>query len=229
MPSTVQTHMLLVACKQGLGVCTALRPLYRARARESEQHGLTGERADLGGPGTEARGAGARERRTARRSGRATQRIRAPRYATSVRTPRNAPLREICAPGLIRVQRTTRGRMSRRQLLGRTGAVAAGLLVAGTLRATYGRLRPTTSVQASLRILCAHIIVCARYEGARKIAVTGEAPGGTGAKCIGSIYSVHGQNTNGVSVRGTSSASNLGVVEGHNDGGGAEPPFEADR
>jgi hypothetical protein len=89
---------------------------------------------------------------------------------------------------------------------------------------TLEGLRPTTSVQASLRILCAHITI-----GARKIAVTGEAPGGTGAKGIGSIYGVHGQNTNGVGVRGISSVSNLGIVEGHHDGGGAEPPVEADR
>jgi hypothetical protein len=116
------------------GVFSDLRLLYRARARESEQHGLTGERADLGGAKANHFG-----------------------------------------PGI------------------------------------------TTD------------FVCAYYEGARKIAVTGEAPGGTGAKGIGSIHGVHGQNKNGVGVRVTSSVSNLGVVEGHNDGGGAEPPFEADR
>jgi hypothetical protein len=115
--------------------------------------------------------------------------------------------------------------MGRRQLLGRAGAVAAGLLVAGAL--TQGEIWEAKANHFGPGITTD--FVCAHYEGARKIAVTGEAPGGTGAKGIGSIHGVHGQNKNGVGVRVTSSVSNLGVVEGHNDGGGAEPPFEADR
>ena len=44
---------------------------------------------------------------------------------------------------------------------------------------------------------------------------------GTGVRGVGAKTGVLGESRNGMGVKGTSSAANLGAVEGHNDGGGA--------